>query len=286
MTVRIITDSGSDCLQGEHPQLDVLPLSVGFGSTVYQADVELTRERFYELLVEGDDFPTTGQVNPYAFSQAIARAQEAGEDVVVISLSSKLSGTYQSACAAAAEAGDATEVHVVDTENVTLGMKILIQYALRLLDEGKTAAEIAHAVEEARDRVCVVALLDTLEYLNRGGRLSAAAGTGGELLSIKPVITVRDGEVAVLGKARGSKNGRNLLRQQVEAAGGIDFDMPLLLGYSGLSDKLLRKYLADSRSVWEGKIAEEDIPVVMVGATIGTHVGPGAVAVAFFKAEA
>lgn len=286
MTVRIITDSGSDCLQGEHPQLDVLPLSVGFGSTVYQADVELTRERFYELLVEGDDFPTTGQVNPYAFSQAIARAQEAGEDVVVISLSSKLSGTYQSACTAAAEAGDATEVHVVDTENVTLGMKILIQYALRLLDEGKTAAEIAHAVEEARDRVCVVALLDTLEYLKRGGRISAAAGTVGELLSIKPVITVRDGEVAVLGKARGSKNGRNLLRQQVEAAGGIDFDMPLLLGYSGLSDKLLRKYLADSRSVWEGKIAEEDIPVVMVGATIGTHVGPGAVAVAFFKAEA
>ena len=286
MTVRIITDSGSDCLQGEHPQLDVLPLSVGFGSTVYQADVELTRERFYELLVEGDDFPTTGQVNPYAFSQAIARAQEAGEDVVVISLSSKLSGTYQSACTAAAEAGDATEVHVVDTENVTLGMKILIQYALRLLDGGKTAAEIARAVEEARDRVCVVALLDTLEYLKRGGRISAAAGTVGELLSIKPVITVRDGEVAVLGKARGSKNGRNLLRQQVEAAGGIDFDMPLLLGYSGLSDKLLRKYLADSRSVWEGKIAEEDIPVVMVGATIGTHVGPGAVAVAFFKAEA
>ena len=286
MTVRIITDSGSDCLQGEHPQLDVLPLSVGFGSTVYQADVELTRERFYELLVEGDDFPTTGQVNPYAFSQAISRAQEAGEDVVIISLSSKLSGTYQSACTAAAEAGDATEVHVVDTENVTLGMKILIQYALRLLDEGKSAAEIAHAVEEARDRVCVVALLDTLEYLKRGGRISAAAGTVGELLSIKPVITVRDGEVAVLGKARGSKNGRNLLRQQVEAAGGIDFDMPLLLGYSGLSDKLLRKYLADSRSVWEGKIAEEDIPVVMVGATIGTHVGPGAVAVAFFKAEA
>ena len=286
MTVRIITDSGSDCLQGEHPQLDVLPLSVGFGSTVYQADVELTRERFYELLVEGDDFPTTGQVNPYAFSQAISRAREAGEDVVVISLSSKLSGTYQSACTAAAEAGDATEVHVVDTENVTLGMKILIQYALRLLDEGKSAAEIARAVEEARDRVCVVALLDTLEYLKRGGRISAAAGTVGELLSIKPVITVRDGEVAVLGKARGSKNGRNLLRQQVEAAGGIDFDMPLLLGYSGLSDKLLRKYLADSRSVWEGKIAEEDIPVVMVGATIGTHVGPGAVAVAFFKAEA
>ena len=283
MPVRIITDSGSDCLQGDHPQLDVLPLSVGFGTTIYQADVDLSRERFYELLVEGDEFPTTGQVNPYAFSQDIARAQEAGENVVVITLSSKLSGTHQSACAAAAEAGGATEVHVVDTKSVTVGEHILVDYALRLVDEGRTAAEVAAAVEAAVDRVCVVGLLDTLEYLKRGGRISAAAGTVGELLSIKPVITIDDGEVAVLGKARGSKNGRNLLRQQVENAGGIDFSMPVMLGYSGLSDKLLRKYVKDSRSVWEGNIAEDDIPTLMVGATIGTHVGPGAVAVAFFK---
>ena len=283
MTVRIITDSGSDCLQGDHPQLDVLPLSVGFGTTIYQADVDLSRERFYELLVEGDEFPTTGQVNPYAFSQTIARAQEAGEDVVVITLSSKLSGTHQSACAAAAEAGGATEVHVVDTKSVTVGEHILVDYALRLVDEGRTAAEVAAAVEAAVDRVCVVGLLDTLEYLKRGGRISAAEGTVGELLSIKPVITIDDGEVAVLGKARGSKNGRNLLRQQVENAGGIDFSMPVMLGYSGLSDKLLRKYVKDSRSVWEGNIAEDDIPTLMVGATIGTHVGPGAVAVAFFR---
>ena len=283
MTVRIITDSGSDCLQGDHPQLDVLPLSVGFGTTIYQADVDLSRERFYELLVEGDEFPTTGQVNPYAFSQAIARVQEAGEDVVVITLSSKLSGTHQSACTAAAEAGGATEVHVVDTKSVTVGEHILVDYALRLVDEGRTAAEVAAAVEAAVDRVCVVGLLDTLEYLKRGGRISAAAGTVGELLAIKPVITIDDGEVAVLGKARGSKNGRNLLRQQVENAGGIDFSMPVMLGYSGLSDKLLRKYVEDSRSVWEGNIAEDDIPTLMVGATIGTHVGPGAVAVAYFK---
>lgn len=283
MSVRIITDSGSDCLQGDHPQLDVLPLSVGFGTTTYQADVELSRERFYELLVEGDEFPTTGQVNPYAFSQAIERAQAAGEDVVILALSAKLSGTHQSACTAAVEASDATEVHVVDTKSVTVGEHILVDYALRLLDEGKSAAEIAGAVEAVVDRVVVVGLLDTLEYLKRGGRISAAAGTVGELLSIKPVITIDNGEVAVLGKARGSKNGRNLLRQQVKAAGGIDFSMPVMLGYSGLSDKLLRKYLDDCRSVWEDRIAEEDIPVLMVGATIGTHVGPGAIALAFFK---
>ena len=283
MPVRIITDSGSDCLQGDHPALDVLPLSVGFGTTTYQADVDLSRERFYELLVEGDDFPTTGQVNPYAFSQAIQRAQSAGEDVVIIALSSKLSGTHQSACTAAAEATGSTEVHVVDTKSVTVGEHILVDYALRLVDEGKSASEIASAVEAVVDRVVVVGLLDTLEYLKRGGRISAAAGTVGELLSIKPVIAVEEGEVAILGKARGSKNGRNLLRQQLEGAGGIDFDMPVMVGYTGLSDKFLRKYLEDSRSVWEGGIAEQDIPSVMVGATIGTHVGPGAIAVAFFK---
>lgn len=283
MAVRIITDSGSDCLQGDHPNLDVLPLSIAFGETTYSADVDLSRERFYELLVEGDDFPTTGQVNPYAFSQAIARAQEAGDDVVIMALSGKLSGTYQSAVTAAAEASGATEVHVVDTKSVTVGEHILIDYALRLVDEGRSAAEVADAVEAAVDRVCVVALLDTLEYLKRGGRISAAAGTLGEMLSIKPVITIDDGEVAILGKAHGSKNGRNLLRQQVEGAGGIDFDMPAMVGYSGLSDKLLRKYLEDSRVLWEHGIAAEDIPTIMVGATIGTHVGPGAIAVAFFR---
>ena len=283
MAVRIITDSGSDCLPGEHPNLDVLPLSIAFGDTTYSADVDLTRVRFYELLVEGDEFPTTGQVNPYAFSQAISRAQEAGDDVVILALSSKLSGTHQSAVTAASQADGSTEVHVVDTKSVTVGQHILVDYALRLVEEGRSAAEVAAAVEVAADRVCLVALLDTLEYLKRGGRISAAAGTLGEMLSIKPVITVADGEVAILGKARGSKNGRNLLRQQLESAGGIDFDMPVMVGYTGLSDKLLRKYLEDSRSVWEGGIAERDVPSVMVGATIGTHVGPGAIAVAYFK---
>ena len=132
-------------------------------------------------------------------------------------------------------------------------------------------------------RVCVVGLLDTLEYLRRGGRISAAAGAVGELLSIKPVIAIRSGEVALLGKARGSKNGRNLLNQQVEDAGGIDFGMPVALGYAGLSDRLLRKYVADSRGLWEAGFPDGSLPVHTVGATIGTHVGPGAIALAFFR---
>lgn len=281
MSVRIITDSGSDILPGEHEGLVVLPLSIMFGMDTYADGVDLSHEHFYELLVEGDDLPKTGQVNPFAFSQAFDEAADVGDDVVCITLSSKLSGTCQSAMTAAAEAK--TVVRVVDSLNVCVGERILVEHALRLAAEGRTAVEISDELTELRDRVCVVALLDTLEYLRRGGRIGAAAAGVGTLLSIKPAITIEDGEVKMLGKARGSKNGRNLLNEEVERAGGIDFGMPVALGYAGLSDKLLQKYIADSKALWKEGFPGGDLPVHSVGATIGTHVGPGAIAVAFFR---
>lgn len=286
MTVRIIIDSASDITAADiaaagNPALTVLPLSVTFGQTTYEDGVDLSHRRFYELLVEGDDLPMTGQVNPYAFEQAIAQAREAGEEVVVITLSGKLSGTNASAMTAAAAFEDG--VYVVDSKSVTVGERILVDYALRLVGEGLGAADIACALEQAREDIHVVGLLDTLEFLRRGGRIPASAAALGKLLSIKPVITITDGAVELLGKARGSKNGRNLLTQQVEAAGGIDFSMPIELAYAGLDDALLRKYVEDSRHIWEGHVALDDLPVHTVGATIGTHVGPGAIALAFFK---
>lgn len=281
MSVRIITDSGSDILPGEYANVDVLPLSIAFGETTYQDGVDLTHQRFYELLVESDELPTTGQVNPYAFSQALDRAHAAGDEAVIVTLSSKLSGTHQSAMIAASQAKG--HVRVVDSLNVCVGERILVQLACRLSAQGLSAAQIADQLETARYRVHVVALLDTLEYLRKGGRISGAAGAVGELLAIKPVISIDEGRVVVLGKARGSKNGRNLLNQQVKAAGGIDFSMPLALGYAGLSRKLLDKYIADSHDLWAEGYPDGNLPVYTVGATIGTHVGPGAVALGFFR---
>lgn len=282
MAVRIITDSGCDIVGADNPQLDVLSLSITFGSTVYADGVDLSHEHFYELLVEGDELPKTGQVNPYAFAQAIERAQQDGFEPLIITLSSKLSGTHQSACMAASEAS--CPVRVVDSGHVTVSERILVEYALGLAKEGLDAEEIAARVEAVRERVVVIGLLDTLEYLRRGGRISAAAGTFGEMLSIKPVITIENGEVKMLGRARGSKNGRNLLNQQIEASRGIDFSMPLALGYAGLSDALLQKYIRDSRALWE-EYPGDELPVYSVGATIGTHVGPGAIALAYFECE-
>ena len=278
MSVRIITDSGID-LPGElDPRLTVIPLGITFGETTYADGVDLTNDRFYEMLIESDELPKTSQATPYAYQQVFEQVRAAGEEAVVITLSSALSGTYQSAVTAAA---DYPEVHVVDSKNVTIGQSLPVLYALRLVDEGLGAAEIAEKVEAVVGRVCLLALLDTLEYLKRGGRIPKSVGAIGELLSIKPVVGVEDGEVVMLGKARGSKNGRNQLHQQVEKH-GIDFTMPVLLGYTGLSQKLLKKYLDDNRAIWEDVVAEEDLPITSVGATIGTHVGPGAIALAFF----
>lgn len=278
MAVRIVTDSGIDLPGGSDPRLTVVPLGITFGTTTYADGVDLTNDRFYEMLIESDELPKTSQATPFTYHEVLAPICAAGDEAVVITLSSKLSGTYQSAVTAASEFDG---VYVVDSKNVTIGQSILVQYALRLVEEGLGAAEIAEKVAAAADRVCLLALLDTLEYLRRGGRIPKSVGMIGEVLSIKPVVGVEDGEVVMLGKARGSKNGRNQLHQQVEKH-GIDFTMPVLLGYTGLSDKLLRKYLDDNRVIWEDKVAEEDLPIASVGATIGTHVGPGAIALAFF----
>lgn len=279
MPVRIIVDSACDMNSADHPQLTVLPLSVVFGEDIYLDGVTITNTRFYELLTESRDLPSTGQVNPYAFTKAYEEALAAGEDIVVITLSAKLSGTHQSAVTAA-ELVDG-EVRIIDSRNVTVGERALVEYALSLVDQGASVDEVVEGVKAMRARVVVLGLLETLEYLRRGGRISAAAGAVGEMLSIKPVVTVRDGEVQLLGKARGMKNGRNLLTKEIERVGGADFTLPVVLGYAGTSDKLLREYIEAHRALWADYPGDE-LPVHSVGATIGTHVGPGAIALAFF----
>lgn len=279
MATRIITDSASDIVDFPNPNLTVLPMTVAFGNTVYHDGVDLTHERFYDLLVESDKLPSTGAVSPGVFAQAYDKAQAAGEDVVVVTLSSKVSATWQSA-RIAAEGRDG--VQVVDSLNSCIGERVLVEYALMLVERGLSAADIAARLERARSRVHMLALLDTLEYLRRGGRIGSAAAAAGALLALKPVITMTDGEVELLGKARGSKNARNLL---VELVGEhpIDFAMPFCLAYTAGGEAMLKKYVRDSSDLWEGIV--DALPICSVGATIGTHAGPGAIAVAYFSQE-
>lgn len=279
MKIRVITDSAADLPQPCRPEITVLPMAVTFGEEQFLDGVDLTHRQFYEKLIEGDALPTTSQINPAQFEEAFRRAVDDGEDVVAVVLSSKLSGTCQSARIAAEEFSG--RVFVVDSENATIGQQILVRRALDLLDQGLDAAAIAGELEREKKDIRLVALLDTLEYLKRGGRISPSVALVGGLLSVKPVIAVEHGEVVMLGKARGSKNGSNLLVQEIRKTNGVDFDRPYLLGYTGLEDSLLQKYIADSAALW----AEHTnaLPIGTIGGTIGTHVGPGAVAVAFFQ---
>ena len=279
MSVRIVVDSTADVTDEIRAKLSVVPLTVHFGEQEYVDGITINHKQFYEMLVETDVLPTTSQPSPDAFAQVFRQAQEAGEQVVALTVSSKLSGTCQSAMIAAADFPDS--VWVVDTKTVAIGCGILAELAVRLKEEGLSAPEIVARLEEERENIHVIALLDTLEYLKKGGRISKTIAFAGGLLSIKPVVTIQDGEIHILGKARGSKQGNNLLVTEIQKAGGVDFTKPLMLGYTGLSDALLEKYVLDSGALWDGH--GDCIRSTPISSVIGTHAGPGAIAVAFFK---
>lgn len=278
MKTRIIVDSTTDLLPELQHRVHVVPLTVHFGEEEYIDGVTIDNKTFYEKLVESDVLPSTSQATPDAFAREFEKAKAAGESVVVITISSKLSGTYQSAVIAAEEY---EEVYVIDGGSVTVGNAILTELALGLLDQGLSAKEIAETLEREKHKIVIAALLDTLEYLKKGGRISKTVAFAGTVLNIKPVISVIDGEIHILGKARGSKMGNNLLVQEIEKAGGVDFAKPVLLGYTGLSNALLLKYMEDSKHIWEAGL--ETIRYTSIGSVIGTHTGPGVVAAAFFR---
>jgi len=281
MAIKIITDSASDISQAEAKalQIEVLPLKTIFGAEEYLDGVTIDHVTFYNKLIENDVLPTTSQLSPYDYEQAFHTATENGDDVICITVSSKLSGCYQSANIAAEEFSG--KVVVVDSLSVAIGERNLVNLAVQERNAGKSCSEIVAYLNEMTPKLRLIALVDTLEYLKKGGRVSSAAAMAGTLLGIKPVIAVDDGSVAILGKARGSKNGNNMLMTHVEKSGGIDFSLPFSLAYSGLDDSMLQKYIQDSVSLYEGRASY--LPIHTIGSTIGTHVGPGAIAVAFFS---
>ena len=278
MKTRIIVDSTADLMPEYKERVSVVPLTVHFGDQEYIDGVTIDHKMFYEKLVESDVLPTTSQATPDSFMKEFDKVKEAGESAVVITLASNFSGTYQSAVIAAE---DYDNIYIVDSTSCAMGSGILVELAFKLLDSGMSAEEIAKTLEEEKKKIIIVALVDTLEYLKKGGRVSNTVAFAGAVLNIKPVLSVTDGEINMLGKARGSKMGNNLLVQEIEKAGGVDFTKPVLLGYSGISDALLLKYIEDSRHIWEGNL--DEVRYTTVGSVIGTHVGPGAVVVAFFK---
>ena len=278
--IRIIIDSACDMpkAKADELKLDFLPLKTIFGEEEFLDGINITHEDFYQRLEDSKVNPTTSQISPADYEDLYEDVKKCGDTAIVITLSSKLSGTYQSANIARDGYEDC--IHIVDSENVTLGEQLLILYACQLRDTGLSALEIVAALEDKKKDIRVVAALDTLEYLQRGGRISKTVAVAGNLLSIKPVIAIENGEVSLVAKARGTKNAQAQVTATVKNYGKIDFSMPAAYVYSGLNDEPLQKYIKDAANTWEDQM--EDMPIYSIGTTIGTHVGPGAFGIAFF----
>jgi DegV family protein with EDD domain len=278
MKIRIMVDSSCDISQDEAKKLDVqiLPLKINFGEEEYLDGVNISKEEFFTKLASSEKLPHTSMLSSYAYQEYFSQALNEVDYVICLTISSQISGCYQQALLAQQEFG--TRVKVIDSENVSIGLKILIQYISSLVKKDMSIDEIVDKINVKKQKIRVIALLDTLEYLRKGGRISNFTSTLGCLLNIKPVITIEEGKVKFFGKARGSKNGNNKLREYIADNGGIDYTSPYCLAYSGLKDDNLQVYIKDHHDL----LVDENYDITLIGASIGTHIGPGAIAVAFF----
>ena len=275
MKVRMIVDSTADLSAGLREKLMIVPLSLRFGDREYAQGVDLTNEQFYAMLPDCKELPSTSQASPAAFEEKYREVVEAGDTAVVVTVSSRLSGTFQSAIIASEDFEG--KIFVVDSRSVAIGTGILVEEGLKLIEQGLSAEEVFSQLIAMRDKIQVCAVLDTLEYLKKGGRISSAAAIAGGLLSIKPIICLKDGKLEMTGKARGAKQAAASLLTAMDTL-GVDESKAMLLGYTGQTRGPLEKFIADNTARFG-----ENPPAAIVGSVIGAHAGPNAMAVAFFS---
>ena len=279
--VKIIVDSGSDITKAQADEMGIVmvPIEVQFGDEVFMDGVDLMPSEFYDKLVQSKDIPTTSLINEYRWTEVFEDATKNGDEVVTVVLSSKISGTYN--CAKEAASKFDGKVFVVDSLSATLGERVLVQYALKLVEAGKFAKEIFEELDEKKNKLHVYAMIDTLKYLKKGGRISSTTAFFGELLAIKPIAGIVDGEVKMLGKEKGMKNVHKTMCGFVEKDGGIDYSLPYGLLWTGNDKTLLDKFVVNCNNLWCED--SETIQQHMMGCTIGTHIGPGAFGIVYFE---
>ena len=276
--IRILVDSSADYTVEElkKREMELVPITITFNDNSYRDGLDITRDTFYDMLTTSEEFPKTAQPSPQDFLDLFEDAKEKGDSVVCLCLSSGLSGTYQSATLAKNMA-EYDDVYLVDTRTATLAIRLLAETACKLRAEGKTAAEIFETLETLKSRTKIIAALDTLEYLQKGGRLSKAAAAIGELANLKPLITLtEEGTIAVTAKALGRNKALLTVMKQL-ADCNIDTDYPVYSIYT-LGEENTAKL--------EEKAAASGIQVterLQIGATIGAHVGPGASGFVFIQ---
>ncbi|MDF2485395.1 MAG: DegV family protein [Herbinix sp.] len=279
MGIRIITDSTSDISAAQAKELGVtiIPLKVIFGDKEFKEGIDITMEGFYDKLVHAEKLPTTSQPSPDDFLTSFLEAKEAKDSVLVILISGKLSGTLQSATIAK-ELAEYDDIHIVDSLITITGLRFLVEHAVKLNREGKSVLEIVPVLEELKNRIVLLAMVDTLEYLYKGGRLSKSSAILGSLLKFKPIITVKDGVIGVLGKERGSNKGIAKMLEIMGEQGQLDDNYPVYYGYTAEDSKT--KQLMD---IVNQKYKIKHSSIHPVGCVVGTHAGPGACVITYIN---
>lgn len=278
MSIKVLIDSASDISKEEAKKIGVemIPLVVTVNDEDYFDGVNLSTGEFYDMLEKSKVLPKTSQINPFRFEEKFEEMLKDCDEVLCITISSKLSGTYASAKSASEKYEG--KVYVIDSVNAAAGERLLLMYALDLINKGLTIKEVVDELESVKSRIDILAVVDTLEYLKKGGRVSATVAFVGELLNIKPIVALVDGKVEMIGKTRGSKKAFAFVNEHIDKNGGIDFNMPHVVLYSGNDITKLEDYIEYSKEKFNS-----DICRYQLGCTIGAHVGPGAVGIAYFK---
>lgn len=280
MGIKILIDSASDINQKEASELGVtlIPMIVSFKDEQYYDGINLLPKDFYEKLIKSEELPKTTQINYYRFKEALEVLTIKGDKVIVITLSSKLSGTYSSAYQAAQKFDG--KVYVIDSLSATAGERLLCLYAIKLINENLSFEEIIQELEEVKKRIVVLGVLDTLEFLKKGGRISATTAFVGNLLLIKPAVQLIDGEIKSIAKIKGTKKINDFINSKTEE-NNIDLNMPHCLLYSGFDDSRAVDYINSNKYVINKN--NKNVNIHIVGSTIGTHIGPNVLGVAFFQ---
>ncbi len=280
MKIKIITDSMSDIPKKIQDELNirVIPLTVHFGEKTYIDGIDINSEKFFNLLDLASTLPTTSQVPPGEFEKAFREELKTYDKLIVINGSSKLSGTYNSARIAASEFNDG-DVTVIDSLLVTFALGFLVIKAARMIKHGKSAEEIIREVEYSRQRIRCLFAVDTLKYLLKGGRLSLVQAIAGSILNVKPILTMIDGELKVIEKARGMKKAL-LYIESYAHENNIKLDGKII----GINHAIQKSAADMLEKDMKSKYKIKEVLRSEVGSVVGTHSGPGCVA-AYFEVE-
>lgn len=281
MGIRIITDSTADMSRKKQREMnvDVIPLRVFFGQDEYVDGVTITPAEFYSKLEGTVELPRTAQVTPQEFERIFSASLERGDKVIAVLISSSLSGTYQSACIAK-QVLESDDIFVVDSGNVTMGLHVLVSYAVELRKKGFAAPDIYHELERVKERIRVFAVIDTLKYLQKGGRLSKSSAVIGSILQVKPIIQVCQGEITVIHKVRGIHQAQAWLADMLERE-GVSVRYPLCLGSTNAPEQLKNFSSLVKKLTKKAPVAGS----VEIGPTVGVHAGPNCVGIGCFLAN-